>query len=116
MGNFRAGIPGTYRIEVPIPESKNQLVSKIDVVLPNLESDNPRQNAKLLTDLVRDTGGRSLQLAEAEMELPTLLPNRGEEFLIDERLRPLWDRMWVLYLLVGLLSLEWLTRKLLKLA
>jgi hypothetical protein len=116
IGNFRAGIPGTYRIEVPIPESKDQLVSKIDVVLPNLESDNPRQNAKLLTDLVRDTGGRSLQLAEAEKELPALLPNRGEEFLIDERLRPLWDRMWVLYLLVGLLSLEWLTRKLLKLA
>jgi hypothetical protein len=48
--------------------------------------------------------------------LAKLLPNRGEEFLIDERLRTLWDRTWLLYLLVGLLSAEWLTRKLLKLA
>ena len=38
------------------------------------------------------------------------------EFLVDERLRTLWDRDWVMYLLVGLLSVEWLTRKLLKLA
>jgi hypothetical protein len=28
----------------------------------------------------------------------------------------LWDRVWVLYVLVGLLCLEWITRKLLKLA
>ena len=48
--------------------------------------------------------------------LPKLLPNHGEEFLVDERLRTLWDRDWVLYALVGLLSVEWLTRKLLKLA
>jgi hypothetical protein len=116
VGDFRAARPGTYRIEVPVPESTDQLVSKIDVVVPNLESDNPRQNARLLSDLVRDTGGRYLSLDEAEAELPALLPNQGEEFLVDERLRTLWDRQWVLLLLVGLLGMEWLTRKLLKLA
>ena len=116
VGDFRASLPGTYRLELAIPESQELLVDKIDVVLPNLESDNPQQNAKLLTDLARDTGGKYLRLEEAEAELPALLPNRSEEFLVDERLRTLWDRDWVLYLLVGLLSLEWLTRKLLKLA
>jgi hypothetical protein len=35
---------------------------------------------------------------------------------VDEQLRALWDRQWVLYLLVGLLGVEWLTRKLLRLA
>ncbi|MEX2286909.1 MAG: hypothetical protein WD648_07460 [Planctomycetaceae bacterium] len=155
-GDFRANLPGTYRVEVNIPESKEKLSGKIDVVLPNLESDDPRQNVKLLTDLARDTGGRYLPMEElsslfnesvalrqsrdqaskagdtakageltaqievanktVDDELAKLLPNRGEEFLIDERLRTLWDRTWLLYLLVGLLSAEWLTRKLLKLA
>ena len=37
--------------------------------------------------------------------------------LVDKgRPSPLWDRAWVLYLLVGLLCAEWITRKLLKLA
>jgi len=116
-GDFRAGLPGTYRVVVrPDQEGKEQLVAKIDVVLPNLESDDPRQNARLLTDLARDTGGQYLRLDDAAAKIPGLLPNSGEEFLLEERLRTLWDREWLMYLLVGLLSLEWLTRKLLKLA
>lgn len=116
IGDFRASIPGTYHMELPIPESNDELSSKIDVVLPNLETDNSRLNAQLLRSLVQDTGGTYLRLDAAEKEIPNRLPNQGEEFLVDERLRTLWDRDWVMYLLVGLLSLEWLTRKLLKLA
>jgi hypothetical protein len=155
-GDFRANLPGTYRIDVTIPETREVLSGKVDVVLPNLESDDPRQNVKLMTDLARDTGGRYIPLSELsamfkestslvqsrqqasqkgdateadrltkqldevnqklDAQLAELLPNRGEEFVVDERLRTLWDRTWVLYLLVGLLSAEWLTRKLLKLA
>jgi hypothetical protein len=155
-GDFRANVPGTYRVEVAIPESKDMLSGKIDVVLPNLESDDPRQNVKLLTDLARATGGRYMPVEELsamfaessalrqsveqarasgdatqaetltaqletadkslDVELAKLFPNHGEEFLVDERLRTLWDRTWLLYLLVGLLSAEWLTRKVLKLA
>jgi hypothetical protein len=85
-------------------------------VLPNLEFDSPRQNAKLLADLARETGGKYLTLENAATELPALLPDRGERFAVDEQLRALWDRQWVLYLLVGLLGVEWLTRKLLRLA
>jgi hypothetical protein len=40
----------------------------------------------------------------------------GQEIIIDQQLRELWDRQWVLFLLVALLAAEWLTRKLLKLA
>ena len=115
VGDFRASVPGTYRVVIPIPESNDQLVSKIDAVVPNLETTNPRQNVGLLTELVRDTGGKYLTLAAAA-ELPSLLPNQSEEFLVDERLRTLWDRQWVLIALVSLLAVEWMTRKLLKLA
>ena len=115
---FRAAMPGTYRVLVrPQPDDdKQNLNARIDVVLPNLESDNPRQNAKLLTDLARETGGKYLSIENAAAELPALLPDRGERFAVDEQLRPLWDQEWVLYLLVGLLGFEWVIRKLLRLA
>lgn len=116
VGDFRAGVPGTWRIELAIPESQDKLVEKIDVILPNLETDNPRQNAQLLRNITLDTGGTYLPIDEAAREIPSRLPNRGEEFIVDERLRTLWDRQWVMFGLVGLLSIEWLTRKLLKLA
>jgi hypothetical protein len=115
---FRAAVPGTYRVLVrPQPDDdKQNLNARIDVVLPNLESDNPRQNAKLLTDLARETGGKYLPIEKAAAELPALLPDRGERFAVDEQLRALWDQEWVLYLLVGLLGFEWVIRKILRLA
>ncbi len=117
VGDFRLSLPGTYRLELTIPDSTDKLSEKLDVSLPNLETANARQNVQLLRALADETGGAYLQLDESTAAaLPKLLPNHGEEFLVDERLRTLWDRDWVLYVLVGLLSAEWLTRKLLKLA
>lgn len=117
VGSFRASRPGTFRLALPIPpEGDERLTGRIDIILPDLESLDPRQNQPLLTGLVRSTGGEYLRLADAET-LPEKLPNQGAELLVDEgRPAPLWDRQWVLYLLVGLLCFEWVTRKLLKLA
>jgi hypothetical protein len=116
MGEFRISLPGTYKLSLEIPEGREQLSEELTAALPKLESQDLRQNVALLQDLVRDTGGSYVSLKDAAAQLPTLLPPRGEPFTIEERLRTLWDRDWVLYLLVGLLSMEWLTRKLLKLA
>jgi hypothetical protein len=116
VGDFRASVPGTYKLELQLPDSREKLNADVTVAIPKLEDENIRQNVLLLTELARDTGGKYLPLETAAEELPGLLPNRGEQFYIPERLRTLWDREWVMYLLVGLLSVEWLTRKLLKLA
>jgi hypothetical protein len=117
VGDFRLSLPGTYRLELTIPDSTDKLTEKLDVSLPNLETANARQNVQRLRAMAEETGGAYLQLDEnTAAALPKLLPNHGEEFLVDERLRTLWDRDWVMYVLVGLLSVEWLTRKLLKLA
>ncbi len=116
VGDFRVSLPGTYKLEMTLPDSREQVTDEIVVALPKLEDENIRQNVRLLTDLVRDTGGKYLTINEAASELAALLPDRGEQFYIPERLRTLWDREWVMYLLVAILSVEWLTRKLLKLA
>jgi hypothetical protein len=116
VGSFRVSSPGVWRIDIPIPQAGDELSEKIDVVLPNLETDNARQNAQLLRLIAEDTGGAYFPLAEAAAEVPQRLPNRGEEFQIDQQLKTLWDREWLMWLLIGLLSVEWLTRKLLKLA
>lgn len=116
VGSFRVSTPGLWRLELPIPQSVQRLVEKVEVVLPNLETDNARQNAQLLRVIAEDTGGAYFPIAEAAAEIPSHLPDKGEEFQIDQQLRTLWDRAWLMYLLIALLAVEWLTRKLLKLA
>ncbi len=116
-GSFVAALPGNYKLELPIPESTDQLKGSISIRLPNLEFDHPEQNEQLLRALARqETGGAYLKLDEAASELPKLLPDRTTEKIRYDFPRTLWDRQWVMYVLVGLLSAEWLTRKLLKLA
>jgi hypothetical protein len=150
-------IKGTYRISVRNPGVKGQAAIPATVVvnISQKEALDPRQNAKVLTDLARDAGGRSryfplesfhklfqsvetreqaladaraanappseIKTAETDLsavrkEIETLFPNRGFKVEVDEKVRSLWDMRWVMFLLVGLLSAEWLTRKLLKLA
>lgn len=137
-GDFRVSRVGPYRIQLQVPEGTGGdagdgggevLTAKIDVRLPDLESEHPEQNVQVLKNLVADTGGQYLQCevasdgrldpeqsAQLVDQLAQLFPNKGEEIVVSEWPETLWDRAWVLYALVGLLSLEWLTRKLLKLA
>jgi hypothetical protein len=117
-GSFIAGMPGSYKLELPIPESKDRLRGTISVKLPNLEFDHPEQNEPLLRAIARERagGGKYLRLDEAAAQLPGLLPYHGTEKVQYDFPRTLWDRRWVMYVLVSLLGVEWLTRKLLKLA
>ncbi|HEY2253737.1 MAG TPA: hypothetical protein VGH74_21835, partial [Planctomycetaceae bacterium] len=116
-GAFIAALPGNYKLELPIPESNDLLKGSVSIRLPNLEFDHPEQNEQLLRALARpETGGVYLKLDEAASHLPSLLPDRTTEKVQYDFPRTLWDRQWVMYLLVGLLAAEWLTRKLLKLA
>ena len=116
-GSFIASLPGSYKLELPIPDSNDVLKGSVSVRLPNLEFDHPEQNEPLLRGLARnETGGAYVKLEQAASELPQLLPDRMTQKVQYDEPETLWDRDWVMYLLVGLLSVEWLTRKLLRLA
>ncbi len=117
QGTLTASLPGRYRLELPIPESTEQVVQYLQVEVPNLEFVKPEQDAAQLQRLATtEFGGKYLPLELAEKQLPGLLPDRSTTKIQFDVPRPLWDRQWVLYLLIVLLSVEWLTRKLLKLA
>jgi hypothetical protein len=115
-GDLLAALPGRYKLELTVPDTRNTLRGVGAVLLPALEMAELRQNVPALTQLAEATGGAYLPVDEAAARIPALLPNMGQQIIIDQQLRELWDRQWVLYLLVGLLGAEWLTRKLLKLA
>ena len=108
--SFRPPGPGTWRLSVPVPESSDVLQASIDVVLPNLESQDPTLNSELLTSLTRDTQGRYLALSELAT-LPSLLPDQSQPVVVDEQLRTLWDRSWLMFMIVGLLAFEWIMRR-----
>jgi len=116
VGDFRPMIPGRYRLEFAVPDSSERINVELDVQIPRQEASSLIQNAALLEQLVEGTGGAYLTLAEAAEKIPALLPNKGERVVIDQQIRELWDRRWIMFLLIGLLSFEWLMRKLLKLA
>lgn len=116
QADLRLASAGLYRIELPIPESREKLAEEVRVVPPRLEDEDLRQNVKLLNEIARQTGGRYFTLAEAAKELPELLTSRQESILVPESLQTIWDRDWVLYGLIGCLCVEWLCRKLLQLA
>ena len=116
FNSFRPGRPGVYRVTVPVPESSDVLQGNIEVVLPNLESENPSQDVKLLTSLTEGTGGKYLSLEEAQGQILELLPDRSEPIVIDEQLKTLWDKQWLMYLMVVLLGLEWALRRVVRLS
>jgi hypothetical protein len=115
VGSLRMTQPGRYKLSLPVPNLDERVEDSVEVSIPQLEDKEMRQNVRLLKELGKESGGQYLTL-DALNTLPASLPNLGEEFLIAERLQTLWDQAWVMYLLAGLLSLEWLSRKLLKLA
>lgn len=108
--NFRPTRPGLYRISVPVPESPDVLQAVLEVVLPSLESQNPTQSVEELTNLTKETQGQYLSIADIAT-LPSLLTDQSQPVVVDEQLRTLWDRTWLMYLTIGLLAFEWIMRR-----
>ena len=99
-----------------VPNSDEVLQATVDVSTPDLESQNPSQDVALLTALPVDTGGRYLSLDDVAEQLATLLPDRSQPVQIDEKRVPLWDREWLMFLMTGILAVEWITRRIFRLS
>ena len=71
---------------------------------------------RLLKALTENTGGSYLSPEELGQRLPDLLPDRSEPVMVDEQLRTLWDRQWLMFVMIGLLGFEWALRRVVRLS
>ncbi|MBL4885291.1 MAG: hypothetical protein JKY95_12240 [Planctomycetaceae bacterium] len=115
MGEVRGSQPGRYQIRLRIPGTNQVVNESVLIELHNLESKDLRQDIRQLQTLVAKTGGEYQPLDQAQM-LVKLLPDSSEPFMIGEQIKTLWDRTWLMYCIVAIFGIEWLIRKLLKLA
>lgn len=117
---------GTYRVELPIPSVESEVLTReIRVRVPAREIESPQRNDALLSDLAKQTSGAyyvGLPAAVGQQGV-TALPNqvRAKDqvtFLPGTPDRSFEQKLmsWLMALIAGALCLEWLIRRLYKLA
>ncbi len=124
-GQFTVRKEGTYLIELPIAESEERLSRRIQVKVPELEREKPQRNDALLSELALKTGGvyyvglPAALVGDPGSSSPPLvdvLRDQSRTITTISRPTPLWSNAWTLCALCGVLCLEWLIRRLAKLA
>jgi uncharacterized membrane protein len=90
--------PGIDPMELPV-----------EIIVPRLELAMPQVDGVALARLASETLGQNLTLAQASEVLPTI-PSAAKVIPVDIA-EPLWDAPLVLLLFVGLITAEWVTRK-----
>jgi len=112
-GHFQAGPPGRYeiRLDLPPPAVGPALRGELRVVRPDLEfREVSLDKASLRLLASQSAGGQYLEVDEID-RLGELIPSRRTSTVVPGSIVPLWDRWWVLVLIVGLLGGEWTLRK-----
>lgn len=126
-GQFVAHIEGDYRVEVPIPESDLAELMRREVRarIPNLEAEKPQRNEPILAELANRTNGKYFSstaewiAANGTSTWADAMPPQDQETLIPlSPDRNFKERLMTVLMawIVGALSLEWLGRRLNRLA
>ena len=124
-GQFSATREGDYRIELIVPESDDfdMLTSAVKVRVPELEIESPQRNDSVMNEIASATGGTYFagigSLASNTASLANqLIPQDQETYLPGTPDRKFQQRLmgWLMALICGVLSLEWLIRRLHRLA
>lgn len=123
VGQFAARQQGSYQVDLPVGESSNEVLTlSIRVKVPDLESEHLERNDALLSQIARDTGGRyyvGLEKAigfEGNDPVTDHLPDASEILPLSDKPQSIWDNEWMMFALCGVFCLEWLIRRLAKLA
>lgn len=125
-GHFTALEEGVYRLELPVPESEAELLTRrIQVNVPDRERENPQRDDAVLSRIAEGTGGQyfvGFQATGANSileALPAALKDRTTTIIRTAKPNPLWEQTWLRWMMVtlcGLLCVEWLIRRLFQLA
>jgi hypothetical protein len=128
-GQFTALQQGDYRVELSVPESaENELLAReVRVRVPDLEIEKPERNDPLLQEIAQKTGGEYFVGVSAAMHrqgagtapVYDLLDAQDQETYLPGTLDKNFQKLlmtWLLGLICGVLFLEWLIRRLRRLA
>ncbi len=108
--------PGTYSVRVTEPLlAPLGLHATLEVWPSDDERRRPETDHDALAELAQQTGGQVVPVSQLGT-LGDLLPNRELVMTGPREVRPLWDRPLILALLITLLALEWVGRRLIRLA
>jgi hypothetical protein len=118
QGRFVPDGPGTYRLQLKLPgrpttqpAGEDPPTQKQIVVRPSdIEMQNTAMNRAALSRLAAMSGGKYFDIDETD-RLAGMIPDGSRTYVTRERPRPLWDNSYVLILLVGVLTIEWILRK-----
>lgn len=127
VGQWTVREEGSYRVELPIPDSVDEpLVHRIQVVAPDLEFDDTRRNESLLAALASRSGGRYYKTLASALEgnedlrpVAELIESRAETKVLrgtpDQQFTE-WLHRLLLLVFCSCLCIEWLSRRLLRLS
>jgi hypothetical protein len=128
-GQFTTLQEGDYRLALTPPDGSSDelLVAEVRVRMPALEIERPQRNDELLKSITQTTGGSYFIGFDAAMNrrgsnrasLPTILQPNDQIIYLPESVDRLFDERlmgWLLTLIAGTLCLEWLVRRLSRLA
>lgn len=122
QGQFVARAEGAYRLELAVPDSDERLDKRVQVRVPDLERMHPERHAPRLQQLAAESGGvwfdgvLASTPSEGNNPLLAVLPDRTRTVTLAGDPFALWDNPWVLCGLCGLLCVEWLVRRIVRLA
>ncbi len=125
-GQFTVTQEGEYHLELENPVAANEsLAKRLQVFMPKLEQEHPERNDKLLRELSEGTGGLmyvGMPAAfgpQSQRPLVAQLEDKTRETYVSGRKDRAWEEAWLhalLALICGCLCLEWLIRRLYRLA
>ncbi|MEM9479387.1 MAG: hypothetical protein AAGA58_07020 [Verrucomicrobiota bacterium] len=114
QANLTADRTGEYKVAITLEDGEEVTVdARFRAELPIRETRDTWLDETLLTRVAEETGGKYFQIHQLE-ELVAALPNRIRRLETRSQPIPLWDTNRILFLLVGLLGIEWALRKRLK--
>ncbi len=125
-GQFTALEEGAYELSLLVPESQDERLSRrIQVRVPDLERERPERNDPVLQALAQASGGQyyvGIDAMAGRKGLPPVwnqLKDMTRQTFVSGAPDPAWQRDWLRWLMLGIcgvLCLEWLLRRLWRLA
>jgi hypothetical protein len=101
----------SLRIRTAAAEAEGSMIeTSFDVVLPSVETNQVWLDKPLLKELAETSGGKYYDIDQLD-QLAEAVPDKTRQIEVREKPDPLWDVRGMMFVLVGLLGVEWLVRK-----